>query len=84
MIATCSNQKEHEKLNFSGFVVKVAESQFAWFYSLLQILWTLEEVHWFIPIGPWALQRWYFYFCCATVFLYGHFNGKKIIDITNQ
>ena len=33
IIATCSNQEEYEKLNFSGFVVKVAESHFAWFLT---------------------------------------------------
>ena len=33
----------YEQLNFSGFVVKAAESHFAWFYSLLEMFWAAEE-----------------------------------------
>ena len=38
------NQKVYEKLNFSGIVVKAAESHFAWFCSLLQMSWPAEKV----------------------------------------
>ena len=72
----------YEKFNFSGFVVKAAESHFAGFCSLLQIFWAEEKAQWFIPIGPWFLRRWYLYFCC--VFWYGYYTRKKIIDITTN
>ena len=42
-IVTSSNQKVYEKLNFSGIIVKTAESHFAWFCNLLQMSWATEK-----------------------------------------
>ena len=44
IIATFSNKKLNEKFNFSGIVVKAAESQIVWFCSLLQTSWAAEKV----------------------------------------
>ena len=43
LIDTCSNQKVYEKINFSGFAVKAAESHFAWFCSLLHMFWAADK-----------------------------------------
>ena len=35
--------KSVRKINFSGFVVKAAESHFVWFCSLLEMSWAAEK-----------------------------------------
>ena len=61
-MANFSNQKVYEKLNFGGFVVKAADSHFAWFCSLLHTSLAAEKAQLFIQTGPWFFTDVFFIF----------------------
>ena len=72
----------YEKFNFSGFIVKAAESHFAWFCSLLQIFWAAEKSAVIHSNRPLVFAPMVFVFLLCI--LYGYFTRKKIIDITTN